>query len=116
MTARTNGNGKKTAPKTVGRPFAKGADPRRGYGKPGRSGRLPNQFKAELESIRNEEIPQRIRHIIETGKPESAEWRWAVDRVLEYTTSKAPQKQELGGGDDPITIRVIREKASGKHD
>jgi hypothetical protein len=106
-----NGNGKKPEKKRVPLSPKGGAllipgNPGNSGGKPGRSGRPTNHFKAELEAIRNDEIPQRIREIITTGKPKSAEWRWAVDRVLEYTTSKAPQKQEIGGSDLPIRFKL----------
>ena len=43
---------KKTAP---GRPFRKGYDPRRGSGKKGRSGRLPDEFKQLLASLASRE-------------------------------------------------------------
>lgn len=75
-------------------------------GKKGRSGRKKLAFKAAMELLRDEEIPERIRDVIMKSKPDTPEWRWAVDRVLEYTTSKAPTKQTLEGGDVPIKFKL----------
>src|SRR5690349_469616 len=102
-----NGNGKNPNQKPKrGNPYLVPGNPGNSGGKPGRSGRKTNDFKAELMRIRDEEVPARIYDLITNGKPSSAEWRWAVDRVLEYTTSKAPTKQEVGGGEIPVTFRL----------
>lgn len=47
--------GKKTATKTPGKPFRKGDDPRRGVGKPGRSGRTPDEFKRMCQELASSE-------------------------------------------------------------
>lgn len=82
-------------------------------GKKGRSGRKTLAFKAELEAMRDDEIPKKLRDMLKKANPEDPAWRWAAERVLEYTTSKAPSKQEIGGdGEQPIRFKLDLASAS----
>lgn len=105
-----NGNGKNPIKKPkfgVGRnPTLIPGNPGNSGGKPGRSGRPTNEFKAEMEACRNEDVARKLREKIRKSDPDDPAWRWAVDRVLEYTTSKAPQKQQLEGGDSPVAFKL----------
>jgi hypothetical protein len=79
----------KTARKTAGRPFTKGADPRRGHGKKGRSGRKPVAFVQECSDLADTEILPKLAEKLASGHVDDPAWQWAAMRVLEYSKSKA---------------------------
>jgi hypothetical protein len=86
----------KTAPKTVGQPFAKGSDPRRGHGKPGRSGRKPKAFLERcLAATEDDELWQSAKK----KQPMSL-----LDLSASYTHAKPKQDIEHSG---EVTFRVI---------
>lgn len=87
---------KKAAPKAApGRPFKKGADPRRNVTKPG-TGRPPDEFKAMLAQLASrDETMAAVRRILEDpGHPQFI-------RALEYATErgygKVAQQHEVKG-------------------
>ncbi len=101
-----------TKPKR-GKPFAKGDDPRRGVGLPGRSGRIPETLiqrceKAALALV----LPQVEAYLEERGYvladgtrgpgPSSHGWRWAADTVLGKVR---PVDDDAGDFDVEVKIR-----------
>jgi hypothetical protein len=100
---------KKTAKKTArGRPFKVGADPRRGAGMPGRSGRKPAEFIKECADIADNVLLPKLREKIEKGDLDDPAFRWAADKVLDYSKSKAPLRSEVSGADNgDCVIRVV---------
>ncbi len=106
---------KKTAKRkaTRGRPFAKGADSRRGVGKKGRSGRIANELKAECrDAIFSFGLRKVINYVKAPKKTASdAGFRWALDTLLERGFGKVPQPVTGDSEGDPIAIKVERAKA-----
>lgn len=86
----------KTASKTAGA-FKKGNDPRRGHGKPGRSGRKPITFIAECGRITEEALPK-IQRYMRTKGPGDAGFRWAFDKLSSYGKGLPTQKLEVTKG------------------
>lgn len=70
------------------RPFAKGYDPRRGTGKPGRSGRKPIAFVAECERITDTLILPKLEQYVSSHSPDDEGYRWAATKLLEYAKGK----------------------------
>jgi hypothetical protein len=90
--------------------FQKGLDPRRAGGKKGRSGRKKIDFIRECERIVDNILLPKLREKIESGKPDDPAFRWASEKVLDYSKSKAPVRTELSGMDGAaLTIRVVRD-------
>jgi len=83
----------KTGAKSGPRPgtFRAGADPRRGHGLPGRSGRKPIEFKAECSDLTDAEVLPRIREYLRTADPSDQGWRWAADWLANYGKGRPVQ-------------------------
>jgi hypothetical protein len=81
---------KKTAGKTAGGvPFAKGPDPRRGVGLPGRSGRKPSEFVAECSRLTDDEVlPKVERYLRGKADPSDPAWRWCASYVTDLSKPK----------------------------
>ena len=88
--------------------FQKGDDPRRGAGKPGRSGRKTLEFKAECARLADEEVLPKLAQKIADSGPDDAAWRWAAEKVLDYSKQKIAQGVNLASADGETVIRVIR--------
>lgn len=101
MTARRRRN---TAGKTArGRPFTRGKDPRRGHGKPGRSGRKPEEFKRWCgEQLHDKRKRQAISQVLgNADHPHFAKmWIW----IASYGADRPPEELTL-------TVRDRREHA-----
>lgn len=106
--------GKKTAHKTAGKPFAKGHDPRRGHGLPGRSGRKPTVWKqacetalqeAEAVPVLKEIISGDIHELVgrdRDGEPIYADTRnadrlGAIKFLASYAHGQPTESHELSG-------------------
>jgi hypothetical protein len=90
--------------------FVPGLDSRRGRGLKGRSGRLPDDFKAALRGLvcRSDVIGHLERILCSTTTSDSdflAAYRYVTDRAY----GKAPQTIEGAEERKPLTIRLVRE-------
>lgn len=102
----SKGNGK-TGPKTGH--FANGDDPRRGYGKPGRSGRKPMAFVEQCEALVDSAVLTRVESYLKDPKhkPDDPAWRWCAEYVTRYTKSEPKRAVEIGTKDDlPIRFKL----------
>jgi hypothetical protein len=77
-----NGNGK-TGGKTGNGQFQPGADPRRGHGVKGRSGRPPSVVRAKLRNAAYRRI-ETLRAIADDPKADAADRLKAIDMMLRY--------------------------------
>lgn len=107
---------KKTAKKTKatrGRPFAKGKDPRRGVGKKGLSGRIPNELKAECQDAVFSYGLRKVINYVKAPKKTASDagFRWALDYLTERGFGKVPQPVVGDIEGDPIAVRVERAAA-----
>jgi hypothetical protein len=85
-----------------GKPFQKGADPRRAVGRKGVGGRKTLEFKAECARLADEDVlPKLARTLAEAG-PDDAAWRWAAEKVLDYSKQKVAQNVNLGAQDGGV--------------
>jgi hypothetical protein len=112
MTARANG---KTGPKTGNGRFEHGADSRRGYGKPGRSGRKPLAFVEQCEALVDDAVLTRVRDYLNDKRhqPDDAAWRWCAEYVTRYTKAEPKRAVEIGTRDDlPIRFKLDLASAS----
>lgn len=114
----------KTGGKTV-RPgaFKAGADPRRGGGKKGRSGRKPVSFYIGCEdATENAVLPKVLDYLArEDRDPSDPAWQWCAAYVSKFSRSEAPKRTEVSGpaGTDipvavTITRRIIRPEGEGQ--
>lgn len=80
--------------------FATGADPRRGVGKPGRSGRKPLAFVAACARLVDSQVLPKVEKYL-AGKPNPSDpaWRWCADYVTTYGKGKPPQQLTVAGQD-----------------
>jgi hypothetical protein len=88
--------------------FQKGDDPRRGVGKPGRSGRKPLEFTTECARLSDEEVLPKLAQKLAESDPSDPAWRWAAQTVLEYSKQKVAQGVNLASADGETIVRVIR--------
>jgi len=87
---------RKTAKKAArGVPFAKGRDPRRGVGQPGRSGRKPLAFLAECELLADNTVLPKVDAYLRAADPSDPAWRWCAQYVTEYSKQRPPAKVEV---------------------
>lgn len=97
---------RKSAP---GRPFAQGADPRRGVGKKGRSGRKPNWLKDWCDDLlARPETKGQVEEILRDKDHAAfrAMWQAVADRAHGKPAQPIQHSGEDGG---PLTIKVVRE-------
>lgn len=79
-------------------------------GNPGNrgGGRKTLEFKAECARLVDEEVlPKWAAKLAESNADDPA-WRWAAERVLEYSKQKVAQGVNLASADGETVIRVIR--------
>lgn len=90
-------------------------------GKPGRSGRKSNIFIERCHELADTEVLDAVVAYFAKAKkhranpltgPADPAWRWCAEYVSQYCKSKAPQKQEVSGGDAPIRFELDLQAAS----
>ncbi len=104
MPAATNGT-RKTAPNSGS--FRKGVDSRRGGGKPGRSGRKPDDFKQACAALADNEVLSTVRAYLRSKKPSADDpWFWkCAEYVTNYGKGKPAQSVIVGQDDDAPPFR-----------
>lgn len=108
MTSVANGkNPQKNPKRRLGVGLIPG-NPGNSGGKKGRSGRKKIEFKAECERLSDYEILPRLEAKIKAATPDDQAWRWAADKVLEYSKAKAPQEQRHTGAEGaPLPAPIL---------
>ena len=79
-----------------GVPFAKGHDPRRGHGLPGKAGPKPKKFKALLRRILNDPKAQEAVKAV-LNDPENRHYGTVLKTALAYTEGVPKQVVEVDG-------------------
>lgn len=74
--------------------FSTGHDPRRGVGKPGRSGRKSVSFIGECGRITEATLPKIEKYLRSKG-PSDAGFRWAFDKLSAYGKGLPTQKHDV---------------------
>jgi hypothetical protein len=83
-------------------------------GNPGNrgGGRKTLEFKAECARLADEEVLPKLAQKIADSGPDDAAWRWAAEKVLDYSKQKIAQGVNLASADGETVIRVIRKTAT----
>jgi hypothetical protein len=103
---------RKTAPKSVGRPFAEGDDPRRGGGKKGRSGRKSRDFYLQCQEATDAYVLPKCVEVVQTrspvgtkGQPDGAYWA-AANFLAKYARSPAMPSMQLSQESGKVTVTL----------
>lgn len=101
-----------TAKKTVGVPFAKGADVRRGHGVKGRSGRPPNEYREGLRRILDDpKVSKAVKAIL--GNPDHPQFASLYGKVVSQAHGNPLQPIDMNvDGMPPFVVTVETDKES----
>lgn len=114
-TGRKTGSTKGAPPGRTRKPgtFKKGHDPRRGVGKKGRSGRIPNELKLECQDAVFSFGLRKVINYVKAPKKTASDagFRWALDTLLERGFGKVPLPITGDSEGDPIAVKMERAKA-----
>lgn len=109
----------KSARKSVGRPFAKGHDPRQGRGPAKGSpnaGRPPNEFKAKMQALASwDQTIAGLEEILNAG-PSHSLYLAAVKHCTEHGYGKPAQDITSGGKPlvpAAVNVRLVKPDAGG---
>jgi hypothetical protein len=75
-------------------------------GRKGVGGRKTLEFKAECARLVDEEVLPKWAKKLATSDPDDPAWRWATERVLEYSKQKMAQTV-TGPGGGPIQHAIV---------
>jgi hypothetical protein len=85
-------------------------------GRKGVGGRKTLEFKAECARLVDEEVLPKWAAKLATSGPDDAAWRWAAERVLEYSKQKMAQNVNLGPQDGTAMSFTLNLGGSAIHD